>query len=83
MLPTTEPQPGQLSITQPIAIQNSPLAYGLGSFGLSSLTTVFIGFYMFYYTDVLGLAVALAAVINIIYAIWDASQRPTGGVPLG
>jgi len=40
---------------------------------------VFIGFYMFYYTDVLGLAVALAAVINIIYAIWDAANDPLVG----
>ncbi|HEX5942508.1 MAG TPA: MFS transporter, partial [Anaerolineales bacterium] len=52
--------------------QNSPIAYGLGSFGLESIYIVFAGFYMFYYIDELGLAVRMAAVINVIYGIWDA-----------
>jgi GPH family glycoside/pentoside/hexuronide:cation symporter len=39
---------------------------------LESLYIVFAGFYMFYYIDELGLAVAMAAIINVIYAIWDA-----------
>ncbi len=69
---TTEPQPRQLSVPEPVATQNSPIAYGLGSFGLESLYIVFAGFYMFYYIDELGLAVAMAAIINVIYAIWDA-----------
>ncbi|MGE5249325.1 MAG: MFS transporter [Bacteroidota bacterium] len=64
MLPTAE--------SHPAAVQNSPLAYGLGSFGLESLHTVFMGFYMFYYIDQLGLAIAMAAIINVLYAIWDA-----------
>jgi GPH family glycoside/pentoside/hexuronide:cation symporter len=79
MLPTAEPQQNQLRVSQPITTQNSPLAYGLGSFGLASLGTVFVGFYMFYYIDVLGLAVTLAAIINIIYAIWDAVNDPLAG----
>jgi GPH family glycoside/pentoside/hexuronide:cation symporter len=76
---TTEPQESQLSVSQPIAIQNSPIAYGLGSFGLESLHTVFAGFYMFYYIDELGLAVVMAAIINVIYAIWDAVNDPLVG----
>ncbi|HEX6302625.1 MAG TPA: MFS transporter [Anaerolineales bacterium] len=76
---TTELQQTQLSVSQPIAIQNSPIAYGLGSFGLESLYKVFVGFYMFYYIDELGLAVALAAIINVIYAIWDALNDPLAG----
>lgn len=79
MHPTIEPQQSQLSVSQPMAIQNSPIAYGLGSFGLESLGTVFAGFYMFYYIDELGLAVALAAIINVIYAIWDAVNDPLAG----
>jgi GPH family glycoside/pentoside/hexuronide:cation symporter len=75
----TEPQQSQLSISQPIATQNSPLAYGLGSFGLESLGTVFMGFYMFYYIDELGLSIALAAIINVIYGIWDAVNDPLAG----
>ena len=69
---TTETQPGQLSVSPQIAIQNSPIAYGFGSFGLESLYIVFAGFYMFYYVDELGLAIAMAAIINVIYGIWDA-----------
>ena len=76
---TTKPQPGQLSVPVPIAAQNSPITYGLGSFGLESLYTVFTGFYLFYYIDELGLAVAMAAIINVIYAIWDAVNDPLVG----
>jgi len=79
MDPVTEPQPGQLSASLPMAAQNSPIAYGLGSFGLESLYKVFVGFYMFYYIDELGLVVAMAAIINVIYAIWDAVNDPIVG----
>ena len=79
MHPTTEPQQSELSLSQPIAAQNSPIAYGLGSFGLESLYKVFVGFYMFYYIDELGLVVAMAAIINVIYAIWDALNDPLVG----
>jgi GPH family glycoside/pentoside/hexuronide:cation symporter len=34
---------------------------------------------MFYYIDMLGLAVALAAIINVTYAIWDAVNDPLVG----
>ena len=47
--------------------------------GLESLYTVFTGFYLFYYIDELGLAVAMAALINVIYAIWDAVNDPLVG----
>ena len=39
----------------------------------------FSGYYMFYYVDVLGLAVTLAAIVNVIYAIWDAVNDPLMG----
>ena len=76
---TTEPQQGQLSLSPTIATENSPVAYGLGSFGMESLYIVFAGFYMFYYIDELGLAVAMAAIINVIYGIWDAVDDPVVG----
>jgi GPH family glycoside/pentoside/hexuronide:cation symporter len=79
MRPTTVLNQSQLNVPQPIATQNSPIAYGLGSFGLESLYKVFVGFYMFYYIDELGLAVAMAAIINVIYAIWDAVNDPVVG----
>lgn len=34
---------------------------------------------MFYYIDELGLAVAMAAIINIVYSIWDAVNDPLAG----
>jgi GPH family glycoside/pentoside/hexuronide:cation symporter len=76
---TAESRPSSLSAAQPIAAQNSPVAYGLGALGLESIGTVFVGFYMFYYIDELGLAVAMAAIINVIYAIWDALNDPLVG----
>ncbi|MFC2031634.1 MFS transporter [Chloroflexota bacterium] len=63
----------------PLGRQNSPIAYGLGSFGLESTYKVFWGFYVFFYVDGLGLAVALAAAINVVYAIWDAVNDPLVG----
>jgi GPH family glycoside/pentoside/hexuronide:cation symporter len=75
----TDVQYGQVSEAQPAARKNSPIAYGLGSFGLESTYKVFWGFYVFFYVDGLGLAVALAAVINVIYAIWDAVNDPLVG----
>ena len=79
MQPRTEPRQSQLSVSQPIALPNSSIAYGVGSFGLESLYKVFVGFYIFYYIDELGLAVALAAIINVVYAIWDATNDPLVG----
>lgn len=79
MILSSEPQQSHSSASQPIAAQNSAIAYGLGSFGLESLYKVFVGFYMFYYIDQLGLAVALAAVINVIFAIWDSVNDPLAG----
>jgi GPH family glycoside/pentoside/hexuronide:cation symporter len=79
MHPTIETKPSQLSLSTPVVGKNSPIAYGFGSFGLASLYKVFAGFYMFYYIDKLGLAIALAAIINVIFGIWDALNDPLVG----
>src|SRR5262245_37908898 len=79
MRSTTESQQGQFDLSQSIATQNSPIAYGLGSFGLESLFQVFAGFYVFYYTEKLGLAMTMAAIINLVYGIWDAVDDPIVG----
>lgn len=68
-----------LSWSEPINPRNSPIVYGLGTLGLESAFKVFAGFYMFFYVDVLGLAVTLAATINVMYAIWDAVNDPLVG----
>jgi len=76
---TTESQHNALKLSQSTATQNSAIAYGLGSFGLEALFKVFAGFYVFYYTDKLGLAVTMVALINIIYGFWDAVDDPIAG----
>jgi hypothetical protein len=60
------PSPDELGQPESAARENSPVVYGLGLFGLTSTTQALAGFYLFFYVDVLGLAVALAAVINVI-----------------
>ena len=42
---------------------------------------VFAGFYVFYYTEELGLAITAAALINVIYGIWDAIDDLLVGFP--
>jgi glycoside/pentoside/hexuronide:cation symporter, GPH family len=79
MQTSTESQQARLNLSHSIATQNFPVAYGLGSFGMESLYIVFAGFYMFYYIDELGLSVAMAAIINVIYGIWDAIDDPVVG----
>ena len=75
----TAPSPDELGHPEPAARENSPVVYGLGLFGLTSTSQALAGFYLFFYVDVLGLAVALAAVINVVYAIWDAVNDPIIG----
>jgi GPH family glycoside/pentoside/hexuronide:cation symporter len=79
MSPEMETHPVPLNQPKSAIQKNSPILYGLGSFGIDSTYKVFVGFYMFYYVDVLGLAIALAAIINVIYAIWDAVNDPLVG----
>jgi GPH family glycoside/pentoside/hexuronide:cation symporter len=76
---TAAPSPNQVGRSEPAARVNSPVVYGLGFFGLTSTTQALAGFFLFFYVDVLGLAVALAAVINVIYAVWDAVNDPLVG----
>jgi GPH family glycoside/pentoside/hexuronide:cation symporter len=73
------PSPDHLGQPESAANENSPVVYGLGAFGLTSTAQALAGFYLFFYVDVLGLTVALAAVINVIYAIWDAVNDPLVG----
>ena len=73
------PSPEQLDPPGSAARENSPVVYGLGTFGLTSTGLALAGFYLFFYVDVLGLTIAMAAIINVIYAIWDAVNDPIVG----
>ena len=77
----TASEPLTTTSSQPDTItnRNSPIVYGIGTMALMIMTQAFSGYYMFYYVDVLGLAVTLAAVVNVIYAIWDAVNDPLMG----
>jgi GPH family glycoside/pentoside/hexuronide:cation symporter len=79
MTSVSDTQISQLDQSEPTDLHNSPIAYGLGSFGLEAAFKVFVGFYMFFYVDTLGLVIALAAIINVIYALWDAVNDPLVG----
>ena len=78
-LQETEARNHALDQSESTTPRNSPLIYGLGTLGLSAIAHAFGGYYTFYYVDVLGLAVALAAVVNVVYAIWDAVNDPLVG----
>jgi len=57
-------------------LRANPWRYALGEFGLS-LPGFALGTYLlFYYTDVLGLPVALAATARAINSIWDGINDP-------
>jgi GPH family glycoside/pentoside/hexuronide:cation symporter len=77
--PIVVASPGQLGQPGSAALDNSPVVYGLGFFGLSSIGQALAGYFLFFYVDVLGLAVALAAFVNVVYAIWDAVNDPLVG----
>ena len=62
-----------------IGSRKSPLAYGAGNFGASILSETFSGFAYYYYVDVLGLALALGALIRTAFTIWDAIDDPLMG----
>ena len=79
MTSVSETQLSEISQTKPTPLNNSPIAYGLGNFGLQAAFKVFVGYYIFFYVDMLGLAIALAAIINIVYALWDAVNDPLVG----
>jgi GPH family glycoside/pentoside/hexuronide:cation symporter len=59
--------------------RTSPFIYGLGAMGLQLMTPAFAAYFTFYYVDVLGLAVVLAAAINTVYGLWDAVNDPLFG----
>lgn len=77
--PLLTPSSGQFVQTGPVDLNNSPVVYGLGFFGLSSITQAVAGYFLFFYVEGMGLAVALAALVNAVYAIWDAVNDPLAG----
>jgi GPH family glycoside/pentoside/hexuronide:cation symporter len=77
--PDTQVAPDYSISSTSAFIHNSPVMFGLGRMGLDLMLPAFAAYFTFYYVDVLGLAVPLAATINTIYAIWDAVNDPLLG----
>jgi hypothetical protein len=64
-----------LSRPEPLSRKNSPVAYGLGTLGLSTIGHAFGGYYMFYYVDVLGLAAIVLAIAVVVAMVWYIARR--------
>jgi GPH family glycoside/pentoside/hexuronide:cation symporter len=60
-------------------INQSPLFYGLGVLSYNLITEAVAGFAYYYYIEVLGLAMAMAAVVRLVYTIWDSVNDPIFG----
>jgi len=56
------------------------VAYGLGDWGNTTTSTIFIFFFAFFLTDVARLPPARAALVLLIGGIWDAVNDPLIGV---
>ncbi len=61
------------------ATDRSPFFYGFGVLGFNLLSDAVVGFAYYYYIEILGLAMAMAAIIRMIYTIWDTINDPIFG----
>ena len=67
------PAPGRLPLI-------TKIVYGLGDWGNTTTSTIFIFFFAFFLTDVALLPSRLAAVVLLVGGIWDAVNDPLIGV---
>ncbi len=56
------------------------IAYGLGDWGNTTTSTIFIFFFAFFLTDVARLPPSLSALVLLVGGIWDAVNDPLIGV---
>ncbi len=54
----------------------SPLVYGLGVLAINILLESFSAYAYFFYIEVLGLAMGMAAIVKMVYAIWNSANDP-------
>jgi GPH family glycoside/pentoside/hexuronide:cation symporter len=77
----TSPQ----SVQEPVAEQSlyaarkSPAFYGLGVLSINILLESFSAYAYFFYIEVLGLAMTMAAIVKMVYAIWNSANDPIFG----
>ena len=54
----------------------SPALYGLGILAINIIVESFTGYAYYFYIEVLGLTMTLAAVVKMVYAIWNSVNDP-------
>ncbi|WP_442601599.1 MFS transporter [Paenibacillus sp. KN14-4R] len=59
--------------------QNSTVMYALGMFAMMIPSQAFSTFYVYFYTDVMGLSLVFATIARMVYTIWDAVNQPLAG----
>ncbi len=59
--------------------QKSPALYGLGVMAINIILESFGAYAFFFYVEVLGLAMAMAAVVKMLHAVWNSVNDPIFG----
>src|SRR5574342_310328 len=54
----------------------SPALYGVGILAINIILQSFAGYAYFFYIEILGLAMTMAAVVKMVYAIWKSVNYP-------
>lgn len=67
---------GLLALQVISATGKSPLMYGLGVLSINILLESFYAYAYYFYIEVLGLAMGMAALVKIVYAIWNSANDP-------
>ncbi len=71
---------GTVAAESPVStVSRSPLTYGLGILAINILLESFSAYAYFFYIEILGLAMSLAALVKMIYAIWNSANDPIFG----
>jgi glycoside/pentoside/hexuronide:cation symporter, GPH family len=63
----------------PSTTNKSPILYGTGVLAINIILEAFSGYAYFFYIEILGLAMTMAAVIKMVYAIWNSVNDPIFG----
>lgn len=58
---------------------NSPMMYAFGMLAMMIPSQAFSSFYIFFYSDKLGMSLALITIARTVFLIWDAVNQPLFG----
>ncbi len=67
------------NVSQKLSLRTK-LAYGIGVAGDKSINTIIMYFAMFYFTDIFGIAPAVAGTMILVARLWDAINDPMIGI---